>query len=73
LAIALKQVTAYAARLASGLLEGMQRLDFRHRREGGAKNQKRLTNRAKDNDDEHVVIHGVGIDGVGANLMGLAA
>lgn len=54
-----KQATARAACLVGSLLEGMQRLDFRHRREGGVKNRKRLTNRAKDNDDEHFVIHGV--------------
>jgi hypothetical protein len=51
-----RQATACVARL---LLEGMRRLDFRHRREGGAKNRKRLTNRAKDDDDEPVVIQGV--------------
>jgi hypothetical protein len=47
------------ARIAGLLREGMRRLDFRHRREGGAKNRKRLTSRAKDDDDEHVVIQGV--------------
>ena len=55
----MKQATARAARLVSGLLEGVQRLDFRHRREGGARNWRRLTNRAKDDEDGHVVIHGV--------------
>jgi hypothetical protein len=55
----MKQATARAARLVSGLLEGVQRLDFRHRREGGARNRRRLTNRAKDDEDGHVVIHGV--------------
>jgi hypothetical protein len=54
-----KRATTLAASLVSRLLEGMQRLDFRHRREGGAKNRKRITNRAKDNDDEHVLIYGV--------------
>jgi hypothetical protein len=54
-----KQATALAASLMSRLLEGMQRLDYRHRREGGAKNRKRMTNRAKDDDDEYVVIHSV--------------
>lgn len=54
-----KQATARAARLVSGLLEGVQRLDFRHRREGGASNRRRLTRRAKDDEDRHVVIHGV--------------
>ena len=54
----MKQATARAG-LVSGLLEGVQRLDFRHRREGGARNRRRLTNRAKDDEDGHVVIHGV--------------
>jgi hypothetical protein len=54
-----RQATVRAAGLLGSLLEGMRRLDFRHRREGGAKNRKRLTNRAKDDDDEPVVIHGV--------------
>jgi hypothetical protein len=52
-----RQVIARATRLLSSLLEGMQRPDLRHRREGGAKNRKRrLTNLAKD-DDDVVVIH----------------
>jgi len=55
----MKQATARAARLVSGLLEGVQRLDFRHRREGGVRNRRRLTRRAKDDEDRHVVIHGV--------------
>jgi hypothetical protein len=54
-----KQAMAHAARLASGLLEIAQRLDFRHRREGGARNRKRLTSRAKDDDEGHVAIDGV--------------
>jgi hypothetical protein len=54
-----KQTTALAASLVSRLLDGMQRLDYRHRREGAARNQKRTTNRAEDSDDEHVIIHGV--------------
>jgi hypothetical protein len=54
-----KQATGRAARLVSGLLKGMRRLDFRHRREGGAKNRNRLTNRGKDDDEEQVAIHGV--------------
>ena len=55
----MKQATARAARLVSGLLEGVQRLDFRHRREGGVRKRRRLTRRAKDDEDRHVVIHGV--------------
>ena len=55
----IKQATARAARLVSGLLEGVQRLDFRHRREGGIRSRSRLTGRAKDDEDRPVVIHGV--------------
>jgi hypothetical protein len=54
-----KQATAHAARLASSLLTAAQRLDFRHRRESGAKRAKRLTHRAKDDDEGHVAIGGV--------------
>jgi hypothetical protein len=54
----IRQATALAARLVSSLSERVQQLDFRHRREGGAKNRKRLTNRASE-DDEHTVILGV--------------
>ena len=50
-----KQATARAARL----VRGMRRLDFRHRREGGAKNWTRLASRPNHDDDEHVAIHGV--------------
>jgi hypothetical protein len=53
-----KQATARAARLVSGLLEGVQRLDFRHRREGGVRNRRRLTRRARDDEDGPIVIHG---------------
>jgi hypothetical protein len=55
----IKQATARAARLVSGLLEGVQRLDFRHRREGGARNLRRLIRRAKDDEDGPIIIHGV--------------
>jgi MFS family permease len=55
----MKQATARAARLISGLLEGVQRLDFRHRREGGVRSGRRLTRRAADDEGRHVVIHGV--------------
>ena len=54
----IKQATARAARLAGGLLEGVQRLDFRHRREGGARNRRRLPGRARTDEDGPVVIHG---------------
>jgi hypothetical protein len=55
----MKQATARAARWVSGLLEGVQRLDFRHRREGGAGNRRRLARRAREDEDGPVVIHGV--------------
>jgi hypothetical protein len=54
----MKQAMARAARLVSGLLEGVQRLDFRHRREGGARSRRRLTRRAKNDEDGPMVIHG---------------
>jgi hypothetical protein len=54
----LKQTAAHAVRLASSLLAGMQRLDFRHRREGGARRRKGAASRTR-NEDEHAVIHGV--------------
>jgi hypothetical protein len=55
----IKQATARAARLVSGLLEGVQRLDLRHRREGGARNRRRLARRARDDEDGSIVIQGV--------------
>ena len=53
-----KQATGRAARLVSSRVERTRRSDFRHRREGGAKNRKRLANRSKDDDDEQVLIRG---------------
>jgi hypothetical protein len=50
-----KQATARAARL----VREMRQSDFRHRREGGVKNRTRLARRAKDDNDEHGVVHGV--------------
>jgi hypothetical protein len=50
-----KQATARAARLVGNFLEAVQRLDVRHRREAGAKTRKRLTRRARDDDDGRVV------------------
>jgi hypothetical protein len=50
-----KQATARAAEL----VRRIQRSDFRHRREGSARNRTRSARRAKDGNDEHVVIHGV--------------
>jgi hypothetical protein len=54
----ISQATALAGRLVSSLSETVLRLDFRHRRQGGAKNRKRLTKHARE-DDEHTVIPGV--------------
>ena len=50
-----RQAMARVARL----LGSLQRLDFRHRREGGVRNRKRLTGRTKDDDGEDFVFHGV--------------
>ena len=55
----MKQVTARVATLVTSILDGMQRLAFRHRREGGTRHRKRLTSHARDDDDEPVVIQGV--------------
>ena len=52
-----KEATALAVRFVSGLLERMQRVDFRHRRQGRAKNRKRLISRATD--DDELVAHAV--------------
>jgi hypothetical protein len=54
-----RQAVERARRLLRSLPETMQRLDFRHRREGGARNRKRLTGRAKDDDGEAFAIRGV--------------
>jgi hypothetical protein len=54
-----KQVAGQAVQLASRALAGMRRLDFRHRREAGAKTRRRLIGRAKDEDDGYAVIRGV--------------
>ena len=55
----LKQAAAHAVRLASGLLAGMQRLDFRHRREGGSKSRRGAASQAGNEDDDYAAIHGV--------------
>jgi hypothetical protein len=52
-----KQAAAHAVRLASSLLAGMKRLDFRHRREGSAKSRKGAASRSGD--DGYAPIHGV--------------
>jgi hypothetical protein len=54
----MKQATARAAGLVGSLVKAVQRLDLRHRREGGARTRTRLTKRATD-DDEHVIVRGV--------------
>jgi NADH:ubiquinone oxidoreductase subunit 5 (subunit L)/multisubunit Na+/H+ antiporter MnhA subunit len=46
-----KEAAGLAVRLATGLLERMQRMDFRHRREGGVRNRNPFTRRAADDDD----------------------
>jgi hypothetical protein len=53
----LKQTAAKAATLANNLLTGMRRLDFRHRREGGAKNRKSTTSRASNDDNGYPAIY----------------
>jgi len=53
------QAMARARQLLGGLRERLQRLDFRHRREGGASHRKRSTGRTKDDDGEGFAIHGV--------------
>jgi hypothetical protein len=54
-----RQAVERARGLLRSLPQTMQRLDFRHRREGGARNRKRLTGRAKDDDGEAFAIKGV--------------
>jgi hypothetical protein len=55
---ALKQTAVLIAGLASNLLAGLRRLDFRHRREGGARRQKKAASRTS-NDDEPAVACGL--------------
>jgi hypothetical protein len=52
----MKQATARAAELAGALLAGMKRLDFRHRREGGASRRKQS---GRTRDDDYVPIRAV--------------
>ena len=54
-----RQAVECARGLLRSLPETMQRLDFRHRREGGARNRKRLTGRAKDDDGGAFGVQGV--------------
>ena len=58
-AFILKQAAAHATRIASNLLAGANGLDFRHRREGGAKSRKRIPSRAKNENDDPVGIQGL--------------
>jgi len=46
-----RQGAEQALKLASRMLGGVQRLDVRHRREGGARRRKRLFGRSKPDDD----------------------
>jgi hypothetical protein len=50
---------ADALRLAHNLLTRLQRLDVRHRREGGTAVRKRPLRRASDEDDEGVFASGI--------------
>jgi hypothetical protein len=54
-----KQWAENAAGLASRLLSGMQRLDFRHPREGSTKRRKGPANHIANDDDEYAAIYSV--------------
>ena len=54
-----RQAIARVARLLGSLQGRMQRLDFRHRREGGAGHRKRSNGRTGDNDGEGFAVHGL--------------
>ena len=54
----IKQGAAAALRLARSLLARVQRLDLRHRREGGTAIRKRPVRRAGDEDEEGVFVYG---------------
>lgn len=56
-----RQAARHVIRLANRMLARMQRLDFRHRREIGAKNRERWIGRRKDDDDEYAAIHGFAV------------
>jgi hypothetical protein len=53
-----KQAAGGALRLTRSLLARVQRLDLRHRREGGTAVRRRPPRRASDDDDEGVFVHG---------------
>ena len=54
----MKRLSAGALRLASSALTRMQRLDYRHRREGGAKTRKRWPMPSRSDDEEHGLVCG---------------
>lgn len=57
--LAATAAAAMAVKLAGRVIARVQRLDFRHRREGGATHRRRITGRASDEDDECVVFSGL--------------
>jgi hypothetical protein len=50
-----KQAAERASEIASRVLVGVQRFDFRHRREGGARSRKRITGRTRADEDAPVI------------------
>jgi len=50
-----KQAAERASEIVSRVMVGVQRVDFRHRREGGARIRKQITGRAKADDDAPVI------------------
>jgi hypothetical protein len=55
----LKQVAARAGELATSLMARARRLDFRHRREPGSGDRKRMTGRPRSDDGEPVMARGL--------------
>jgi hypothetical protein len=55
----LKQAAARIGRLADSLTTQARRLDFRHRREGGSRRRKRLTDRTGNDADGPVIANGL--------------
>lgn len=53
-----RRALARCAELMSRVRVGLQRLDFRHRREAGAANRKRLSGLVKKDDDDYAIIRG---------------
>ena len=56
---AIKQVAVGVRRLTHGVLARMQRLDVRHRRQGGAPAPKRPARRTRNEDDESAAVYGL--------------